>query len=118
MGRMAVAGPTFRSWNASFDFYPDNSYRIPAGAHLFTNAGTNPRFTEAVFSTMDYYRSGSTGIRDGVLVVTTKSTAELNALSSPPPEPFRVTVGMTMTNDEGHTATGTFAFRTTYPRDE
>ena len=113
-GAPVAAEPTFRSWNASFDFLADNSYRISAGAHLFTDAGTNPRFTDVVFSTLEYYRSGSTGIQDGVLVVTIKSATELSALASPPSSPFTVTADVTMTNDEGETASGTLQLKTTY----
>ena len=85
----------------------------------FDDAGTNPIFTGAVFSTMAYYDDTSTGIdpSKGILLVGAKTAAELNALASPPDSPFTVTVEVTMTNDEGQTATGTMTFETTYVRD-
>ena len=45
-----------------------------------------------------------------------KTTAQLNALASPPPDIFKVTATVTMTNDEGQTATGTITFKTGYAR--
>ena len=80
----------------------------------FDNAGTNPRITDAVFSTTEYYKEHS--ISRGFLWFEVKSTAELNALPSPPPSPFRVDVTVTMTNDEGRTASGTITFETEYVR--
>ena len=47
-------------------------------------------------------------------MVEPKSQAQLNALASPPDWRFEVTVDVTMTNDEGQTATGTLTFVTTY----
>ena len=47
-----------------------------------------------------------------------KSAAQLNALAAPPDSPFTFTAEVTMTNDEGQTATGTVTYRTSYDRDE
>ncbi len=84
---------------------------------VFLNQGTNAKFTRATFSTMEYYRSASTGISNGTLYVQPKTAAELNLMSPPPPSPFTVSVDVTMTNYEGQTGTGTLKFRTTYARD-
>lgn len=43
-----------------------------------------------------------------------KTSEELNALETPPPNPFRVTVDVTMTNDEEQEASGTITYQTTY----
>ena len=84
---------------------------------VFDNAGTNARFTGVEFSTMEYYDGEFSGIAPhGKLWVQVKSAAELNALASPPPSPFTVTAAVTMTNDEGQTATGTLTFKTMYNR--
>ncbi len=81
---------------------------------LFDNAGTNPRFTEATFSTADYYHAVSGVQHYGGLWVMARPDAELRALPSPPPSPFDVEVTVAMTNDEGETATGKWRYRTTY----
>ena len=89
--------------------------RVSASADdVFDTAGTNPRITGAVFSTTEYFSNH--GASRGRVWVQVKSAAELNALPSPPPSPFTVPAAVTMTNDEGQTATGTIAFRTTYDR--
>ncbi len=114
-GAPAVAEPVFDSSRAFTSIQVDDPTASPfAAGYFFKNAGTNPRFTEAVFSTMAYYQSWGTGIRNGLLVVRTKSAEDLTALPSPPSSPFAVTVRLTMTNDEGETATGTVTFKTTY----
>ena len=82
----------------------------------FDNAGTNPRYTGVVFSTMEYYDATVAAIRDGRVWVRAKTAAELNALASPPTNPFTVTAQATMTNDERQTATGTLTFETRYLR--
>ena len=83
----------------------------------FNNAGTNPVFTDAVFSATEYYSHyGITEARKDILFVRPKKDAELNALASPPPSPFTVDVTVTMTNDEGQTASGTLKFETSYER--
>ena len=96
--------------------------RAPSGVlvsasaeRTFGNAGTNPRFTEAEFSTTEYFDVHR--IHNGALYVPAKSSTDLNALSSPPPNPFRVTGDVAMTNDEGQTASGTIWYQTTYDRD-
>ena len=93
---------------------------------LFTNAGTNPRFTEATFSVPDenygissYYseygiRDSDDGIQDGTLLVKAKTSAQLSQISPPPSNPFTVEVSVTMTNDAGQTASGSFTFQTVY----
>ena len=94
----------------------DYSFEI---ASVFDNAGTNPKFTAAEFSTMEYYDDSVTAIHPDVtdwVNLRVKSDEQLNALSPPPPNPFTVTATVTMTNDEGATATGTFVIETTYRR--
>ncbi len=93
----------------------------PAGVEVsvaledaFDDAGTNPRFTAASFSTMAYYDDGFAAY--GRVHARAMSAADLNALPSPPPSPFTVTVTVTMTNDGGELATGTVTFETSYDR--
>ena len=83
---------------------------------VFLNAGTNPRFTDAVFSTMEYYDQDRTKIDNDRVFVDVKTAEELNALPSAPPSPFTVTANLTMTNDEGETVTGTMSYVTEYLR--
>ena len=82
--------------------------------YFFDNAGTGAYFTNAVFSTMDYYVEANTGVTDGFLEVRVKTSEELEAMSSPPPNPFTVEVTLTMTNNQGQTATGTVEYVTNY----
>ena len=102
---------------------------LPAGAGfivkvlpIFPLGGTNPGLTSVEFSTTEYYsmHDYSSGRRHGPpqLYVTAKTSEQLNALPTPPPTPFTVTVDMTLTNDEGETVSGTMAFTTTYIRTE
>ena len=93
------------------DAPPGERVETEAG-DMFAYAGTNPRFTAATFSTTDYYNTGS--VEGGVLVVQAKTDAELNDLEPRPESVFRVTVDVTMTNDEGQTGTGTLTFVTGY----
>ena len=81
----------------------------------FDNAGTNPRITGAEFSSAEWYSVHE--IREGALYVQPKTSAELSALPTPPPNPFTVDVAVTMANDEGRTAEGTITFETVYERD-
>ena len=76
--------------------------------------GTNPRVTEATFSTTDYYDTHT--LRDGRVWVQAKSAADLNALAAPPPKSFEVTVDISMNNDEDRAISGTIVFRTRYDR--
>ena len=78
--------------------------------------GTNPRVTEATFSTTDYYDTHT--VRDGRVWVQAKSAADLNALAVPPPKSFEVTVDISMNNDEDRAISGTIVFRTRYARNE
>ncbi|MYB76951.1 MAG: hypothetical protein F4X83_07635 [Chloroflexi bacterium] len=80
----------------------------------FNNAGTNPRITDAVFTTTDYHDIHD--VVQGRLFVRARTAAQLNALETPPPSPFEVDVMITMTNDENETASGTITFKTTYAR--
>ena len=80
---------------------------------VFNNEGTNPRFTAATFSTTDYYNVSEID-EEGVLAVEAKSSTQLSNLASPPDSVFRVTVDVTMTNDEDQTGTGTLTFVTVY----
>ena len=53
-----------------------------------------------------------------MLDVRPRPSEELNALDPPPDNPFTVQVTLTMTNDEGETATGTVDYSTEYEKDE
>ena len=129
-GQTAAGTVTFETTYArnpsSPSFKPSDSVTAPVGTlisrtvdDLFDNAGTNPRLTDVVFSTTEYYDSGSTGIgaQQKRLWVKTKTAKQLSALSSPPPSTFTVTATVTMTNDEGQTAAGTVTFETTYAKE-
>ena len=76
--------------------------------------GTNPRVTEATFSTTDYYDVHE--IRDDKLWVQAKTAADLNALPVPPPTPFEVEVEVSLNNDDNRVITGTIVFETPYLR--
>ena len=106
-----VAQPTIKSASVTI---PVGRLTTTEARQVFDNAGTNPRFTRALFPTMTYVAEGA--VSSGRLYVEIKSAAELSALASPPDSPFTVTVEVTMTNDEGHTATGTLTFEITYVR--
>ena len=111
----AVPTPTFKS-----DRYGDSlEENAPPGAIIsvnpaliFKNAGTNPRFTEATFSTKEYYDESR--ILGGLVFIQVKSLEDLLALESPPSSPFEVTVDAKMTNDEGQTAEATIKFETSW----
>lgn len=114
-----LAAPSWKEINASKTGVPGvlHSFGIPGS---FDNAGTNPRWTSAVFSTMEYYVEADTRINASRthVYLRVKTTDELNAMSPPPPSPFTVDIEVTMTNDEGETASGTKSFTTTYARVE
>ena len=112
----ALAAPTMRQ---TMPFNAPPGTLISIGVDVFANAGTNPRFTSAVFSTTEYYNALGLPetLNDRRLFVEAKTEAELNALESPPDSPFTVTAEVSMTNDEGETATGTVTFKTTYTKD-
>ena len=110
----AAAQPTISS-NAEETAAPDTLISISAADH-FDNAGTNPKFTEAVFSTTAYYNVAVVSPFNGLLYVEAKSDAALNAMSPPPDSSFTVTVEVTMANDEGQTATGTITLKTSYSK--
>ena len=105
--------PTF-SGSTPHTAAPGTTHSLDAD-DWFDDAGTNPKFTSATFSTEEYYTTAE--ISDGVLQVQVKTAAELNALDSPPSSPFTVLVTVTMSNDEEQTATGLISFETTYDRD-
>ena len=120
-GAQAAAAPTLSQTDA-IDAPPGVLIGVSAAEPpfgLFDGAGTNPRFTEAVFSTLAYYDASQTGVSpsNGRLFVQVKSAAELSALASPPDSPFTVTAEVTMTNDEGETGTGTITFETHFTSD-
>ena len=83
-------------------------------SYFFSNAGAGARLTDVSFSTMDYYNADRTGLFGPYLDVTAKTSEELNAMDSPPPNPFTVQVTLTMTNNAGQTATGTADYVTSY----
>ena len=107
-------GPTF-SVTEPVWAPPGKSVEVSA-SRIFDNAGRSVRFTDAVFSTTDYYSVHE--FDHGQLKVQAKTAAELNALASPPPSTFEVTVEVTMTNNQGQTASGTLTYQTTYKRVE
>lgn len=81
----------------------------------FDHAGTNPRYTDAEFDTLDYYDPSRTGLlTEGKdrLFVKVKTREQLLALPSPPPNPFTVTATVSMENDEGQTATSKITYTT------
>ena len=82
-----AAGPTF---SQPQKLYAPVGVLVSIGPGVFDNAGTNPRITDAVFSTTDYYSSHS--VSHGRVWITVKTAAELNALQPPPPTPFEVEV--------------------------
>ena len=114
-GTPAAAAPTFQTQSSHISAPPDVLVSVSAEDN-FDNAGTNPRFTDVAFTATAFY--SDSGIVDGVLQVRAMTAADLNALSSPPPNPFAVTATATMTNDEGETATGRFTFETYYAKQE
>ncbi len=81
-------------------------------SYFFENPGSGARLTDAQFQTLQYYDATRTGISDGILDITVKSAADLAALPYPPPNPFRVTVTLTMTNNAGQTGQGTVTYTT------
>lgn len=117
--RNPIPQPTFRTGGGAVTAVPG----VLVSTFIegwFDNQGTNPRFSSATFSTLDYYDETYSGIgahHDGYLFAQAKTSAELNALDTPPPDPFYVYATVTMTNDEGQTATGTITFETDYERD-
>ena len=117
--RHRIIGSSLPPEAAEPEFVGQGMWLAPPGAlvvilpvDLFSHAGTNPRFTDAKFSTMEYYEpsSGIGGNRS--LLVKAKRTGKLRALPSPPSNPFDVRITVTMTNDEGRTATATMTFET------
>lgn len=84
-------------------------------AYFFTDVGTNLRFVSAEFESTHYYDADRSGLFDGTLEVTAKTTEELEALGDDaPPNPFEVTVTLTVTNDEGFSATGAVTYETSW----
>ena len=115
----AGAAPSFIQKEASRNAPPGHLASVYIG-NVFTNAGTSPKFTNAVFSTLEYCVEAETGIGSGGtrLWYRVKSSDALNAMSPQPPNPFTVTAEVTMSNDEGETASGTMSFTTGYHRVE
>ena len=105
------SGPTLSV--TSQDAPPDVSASGYA-SYFFSNAGAGARLTDVSFSTMEYYNADRTGLSGAYLFVTAKTSEELNAMDSPPPNPFTVQVTLTMTNNASQTATGTVDYVTSY----
>ena len=74
---------------------------------LFANEGTNARFTDVPFSTMDRYEADATGVVEQLPFIKPKTREELGAMSPKPPNPFTVAATMVIANEEGQTATAT-----------
>ena len=110
----AAAEPTFVQRSTSVEILVGIQHGILV-TELFDDAGTNARFTDVGFSTTEYY-SVHEVVSPELILVETKTSEELNALASPPPNPFQVTVDVAMTNDEGQTASGTITLETVYNR--
>ena len=85
-------------------------------ADVFDNAGTDPRFTDADFSTTRYYRNA--GVVNGRLVVDVKTAEQLSGMLEPPDSPFSVRVIVEMSNDECIDVGGELKFTTRYTRAE
>ena len=92
-------------------------------SNSFGNAGTNPKFTDVTFDKPEYLDVPPSGqivepvVEDNEesrFFLRTKTSEQLRALLSPPPTPFEVRATVTMTNDEGHTATSRVIFTTKY----
>ena len=83
---------------------------------VFDNPGTNAKFTNATFSTLEYFDADSTKVSGSRVFVKVKTAEDLNALPSPPPSPFTVTAWLTMTNDEGDIVGNTVIYETIYNR--
>ena len=109
---LAAAAPTQSSRTTSNA--PPGTLIAISPLWVFDNRGTNARITAAAYSTTEYY--SSTSLNNGYAYVEVKTTAELNAMASPPPNPFTVTADVTMTNDEGETASATVTLETHYAR--
>ena len=109
--KVAPAGPTLSVTTVNSP--PDVSASGYA-SYFFSNAGAGARLTDVSFSTMDYYNADRTGLFGPYLDVTPKTSEELNAMDSPPPNPFTVDVTLTMTNNAGQTGTGTVRYTTSY----
>lgn len=122
----AAAEPAF-AWDNPLDMPPGVATYIPVQS-VFSDSGTNPVFDSVTFGTTAYIdpsRSGFGSVPSGfssgadrgeLLVVTMLTNAELNALDPLPDNPFTFTADVTMTNDEGQTASATLTFETTYAR--
>ncbi|MDE0408215.1 MAG: hypothetical protein OXN81_10175 [Alphaproteobacteria bacterium] len=92
---------------------------------VFANSGTNPVYSNVTFSTTAYIDSSRTGFGSwsGLepnaetgdhLLIAVLTNSELGALDPQPDNPFTFTAHVTMTNDEGHAASGTLTFETTW----
>ena len=110
----AVAGPTIKTLNINARV--GTLLNISAEDQLDRH-GTNPRVTSADFSTLDYYDQSVTGVTsNGWLRVRVKTADQLNAMDSPPSNPFTVTVDVKLANDEGETASEKLYLKTTWPK--
>ena len=104
-------GPTLQRTTA---LAPAGTSVSAFASYFFKNAGSGAELTEAEFQTLQYYDADSTGVSDGILDITVKSSADLAALPYPPPKPFEVKITLTMTNNAGETATGTVTYMTNW----
>ena len=111
----AAAAPTFTQTEALEA--PPGILVTVSVAEVFDDEGTNARFNSAAFSSYAaYYNTAGIHLGTGSLGVEAKPEEDLRYLTPPPPNPFTVTVDVTMTNDEGEEASGTLTFSTTYSR--
>lgn len=80
----------------------------------FDSAGFGAKFTTVTYAKNGQYVvvSDDTGITDrGWFCIKTKSKEDLDALDSPPSNPFTVEVDVEMTNDDYEEAEGTIKFK-------
>ena len=115
----AVAKATHEPLPHLFDARPGTLVSL-SPSDMFDNVGTNPRFTSAFVPIREFLEEHyiSTDPHDGSsrLHVRVKTTDALNALPSPPPNPFYTWATVAMTNDEEQTFARNVTFETRYLR--
>ena len=88
-------------------------------ADAFDDVGTNSAITSMTVDESDRGFLADIGADpdSGLGYVKTRTSAALNALSFPPPNPFAVTILVKMANDKGHTAENRILLDTRYDKD-
>ena len=121
----AAAEPEFL-WTDTLRLNTDSGGIYIPVKGAFSDFGTNPVYNSVTFSTTAYINSSKTGFGPShysidpnaetgeLLAVVILSDQELVAMQPQPDNPFTFTADVTMTNDEGETASGTFTFEVTW----